>query len=105
MPRQAEESPVARFGNRSILLTTKDDRMLCVAPGDQEEVHARDRQAMADLGLSTLEPLTTARGGAQPLLDTLTAYFDFIVPPPASGRKRRQGWSGWIRTSCSPRTR
>jgi DNA-binding PucR family transcriptional regulator len=31
---------------------------------------------MAELVLATLGPLTAARGGAQPLLDTLTAYFD-----------------------------
>ncbi|CAL9639243.1 hypothetical protein SUDANB174_06251 [Streptomyces sp. enrichment culture] len=31
---------------------------------------------MADLVQDTLGPLTTARGGAAPLLATLTAYFD-----------------------------
>lgn len=139
VPRQVERSLIGRFGNRSILLTTKDGRLLCIAPGDQDEVlayfakHAyaatdggrvaigraqsgpggvvqsyeealntlelaerldleapvlravdllvypvltRDRQAMADLVSSTLGPLTAARGGAQPLLDTLAAYFD-----------------------------
>ncbi|CAM5320194.1 PucR family transcriptional regulator [Streptomyces avidinii] len=39
-------------------------------------VLTRDRQAMADLVETTLGPLRTARGGAQPLIDTLTAYFD-----------------------------
>lgn len=39
-------------------------------------VLTRDRQAMAELVVNTLCPLTTARGGAQPLLDTLSAYFD-----------------------------
>ncbi|WP_405907705.1 helix-turn-helix domain-containing protein [Streptomyces sp. NBC_00828] len=139
VPRQVERSLIARFGDRSILLTTKNGRILCIAPGDQDEVltyfakqaHAatdggrvaigrpqpgpggvvqsyeealntlelaerleldnpvlraadllvypvltRDRQAMADLVLDTLGPLTTARGGAPVLLDTLTAYFD-----------------------------
>ncbi|MGQ4475728.1 PucR family transcriptional regulator [Streptomyces sp. SAS_276] len=139
VPRQVERSLIARFGDRSILLTTKDGRMLCIAPGDQDEVlthfakqayaatdggHVaigraqpgtggvvqsykealntlelaerldlddpvlraadllvypvltRDRQAMADLVLDTLGPLTAARGGVQPLLETLTAYFD-----------------------------
>lgn len=36
----------------------------------------RDRQAMAELVRSALGPLKGARGGAQPLLDTLIAYFD-----------------------------
>lgn len=139
VPRQVERSLIARFGDRSILLTTKGGRMLCVAPGDQDEIlthfaqqaHAategvrvaigrsqpgaggvvqsyeealntlelaerlqmtepvlraadllvypvltRDRQALADLVRGALGPLTAARGGAQPLLDTLTAYFD-----------------------------
>ncbi|MCB5166969.1 helix-turn-helix domain-containing protein [Streptomyces bambusae] len=39
-------------------------------------VLARDRQAMADLVETTLGPLREARGGAQPLIDTLSAYFD-----------------------------
>jgi sugar diacid utilization regulator len=139
VPRQVERALISRFGDRSILLTTKDGRLLCIAPGHQDEVltyfakqaHAatdggrvaigrpqpgpggvvqsyeealnalelaerlhlddpvlhsadllvypvltRDRQAMADLVAGTLGPLTTARGGAQPLLDTLSAYFD-----------------------------
>jgi sugar diacid utilization regulator len=139
VPRQVERALIARFGDRSILLTTKDGRLLCIAPGHQDEVlahfakqahaatdggrvaigrpqpgpggvvhsyeealnalelaerleleepvlHAadllvypvltRDRQAMADLVRNTLGPLTVARGGAEPLLDTLTAYFD-----------------------------
>ncbi|MEU6164345.1 PucR family transcriptional regulator [Streptomyces tanashiensis] len=137
--RTVESSLVARFGNRRILLTTKDGRLICVAPADEPEVithfskqayaatdggrvalgrahpgaggvvHsyeealnaldladrmnldepvlraadllvypvlARDRQAMADLVRTVLGPLREARGGAKPLLDTLTAYFD-----------------------------
>ncbi|MET9647901.1 PucR family transcriptional regulator [Streptomyces syringium] len=128
-----------RFGERHTLLTTKDGRLICVAPGDQDDVlryfsqrahqvtdggqvavgrphpgpggvvHSyeealsaldlagkmgldtpvlraadllvfpvltRDRQAMADLVRSTLGPLRQARGGAEPLLATLTAFFD-----------------------------
>ncbi|GAA3496562.1 helix-turn-helix domain-containing protein [Streptomyces prasinosporus] len=139
VPRQVERALISRFGDRSILLTTKDGRLLCIAPGHQGEilthfakqahaatdggqvaigrpqsgpggvvqsyeealgaleiaerlemddpvlraadllvypVLARDRQAMADLVHHTLGPLTRARGGAEPLLDTLTAYFD-----------------------------
>ncbi|WP_212910920.1 CdaR family transcriptional regulator [Streptomyces sp. TS71-3] len=139
VPRQVEQALTTRFGNRNVLLTTKDGRLVCVAAGPEtgilsyfaKQAHAatdggrvaigrsqpgpggvvqsyeealsalemaerlglddpvlrtadllvypvltRDRQAMADLVSSTLGPLTTARGGAQPLLDTLTAYFD-----------------------------
>ncbi|MGW5398060.1 PucR family transcriptional regulator [Streptomyces sp. NPDC003952] len=39
-------------------------------------VLTRDRQAMADLVETTLGPLRSARGGARPLIETLTAYFD-----------------------------
>ncbi|WP_345567176.1 PucR family transcriptional regulator [Streptomyces plumbiresistens] len=137
--RQVESAVTGRFGERSILLTTKDGRLVCIAPGDQDDVlvffaeqaHAatdggqvaigrphpgaggvvhsyeealnaldladrlhldkpvlraadllvypvltRDRQAMADLVVNTLGPLRTARGGARPLVETLTAYFD-----------------------------
>ncbi|MFI9808152.1 PucR family transcriptional regulator [Streptomyces sp. NPDC052301] len=137
--RRVEAAVVARFDSRSFLITTKNGRLLCVAPGDEDEilthfaqqayaatdgvrvvigrpqpgpggvvqsyeealtalemaarlglsepvlraadllvypVLARDRQAMADLVQHTLGPLASARGGAGPLLDTLTAYFD-----------------------------
>ncbi|MEV5312436.1 helix-turn-helix domain-containing protein [Streptomyces sp. NPDC052610] len=137
--RQVEHAVVNRFGKRRILLTSKDGRLVCVAPGDQDDVlsffakqaHAatdggqvaigrphpgaggvvhsyeealnaldlaerlhiqepvlravdllvypvlaRDRQAMADLVRTTLGPLKDARGGAGPLIETLTAYFD-----------------------------
>ncbi|MFG2453925.1 PucR family transcriptional regulator [Streptomyces sp. NPDC048512] len=139
VPRQVERALIGRFGDRDILLTTKNGRLLCIAPGQQDDVlahfakqaHAatdggrvaigrpqpgpggvvqsyeealnalelaerlglddpvlraadllvypvltRDRQAMADLVLDALGPLRTARGGAQVLLDTLTAYFE-----------------------------
>lgn len=38
--RQVEHALFARFGNRRILLTTKDGRLVCIAPGDQDEVLA-----------------------------------------------------------------
>ncbi|MET7622034.1 helix-turn-helix domain-containing protein [Streptomyces sp. NPDC005408] len=148
--RRIESSLVARFGDRRILLTTKDGRLICIAPGDQPDVlsffakqayagtdggrvaigrphsgaggvvhsyeealnaldlaarmdlegpvlHAadllvypvltRDRQAMADLVLSVLGPLQEARGGAQPLIDTLTAYFDTGCVTAAAARR------------------
>ncbi|MDF6043710.1 helix-turn-helix domain-containing protein [Streptomyces sp. JH14] len=139
VPRQVESALLARFDGREILLTTKDGRLVCIAPGSQPEAlrhfakqaHAatdggrvavgrphrgpggvvqsydealaaidladrmnlddpvlyaadllvypvltRDRQAMADLVRSQLGPLRQARGGAEPLLKTLAAYFD-----------------------------
>ncbi|MEU9396403.1 helix-turn-helix domain-containing protein [Streptomyces sp. NPDC048324] len=137
--RQVESAVIGRFGERRILLTTKDGRLICIAPGDQDDVLAffakqayaatdgdqvaigrphpgaggvvhsyeealnaldlagrlkirepvlryadllvypvltRDRQAMADLVHSTLGPLQAGRGGAGPLVDTLTVFFD-----------------------------
>ncbi|MFS0694199.1 PucR family transcriptional regulator [Streptomyces nitrosporeus] len=139
VPRTVETALLARFSGRKILLTTKDGRLVCIAPGSQPDVlryfakqaHAateggqvavgrphrgpggvvhsydealealemgrlmdlddpvlyaadllvypvltRDRQAMADLVRSELGPLQKARGGAEPLLETLSVYFD-----------------------------
>jgi DNA-binding PucR family transcriptional regulator len=139
VPRSVEAAMLARFSGRKILLTTKDGRLVCIAPGSQPDVlryfakqaHAatdghqvavgrphrgpggvvhsydealealdlaermklddpvlyaadllvypvltRDRQAMADLVRSELGPLREARGGAEPLLRTLSVYFD-----------------------------
>ncbi|MFE0475953.1 PucR family transcriptional regulator [Streptomyces sp. NPDC058947] len=154
-PRHVESALIARFGERRILLTTKDGRLVCIAPGDQDDVlvyfakqaHAatdggrvalgrahpgaggvvhsyeealnaldlagrleleepvlrsadllvypvliRDRQAMADLVQNALGPLQAARGGAQPLLDTLTAYFDSgCIAAEAARRLRLSG--------------
>ncbi|MFF9839275.1 PucR family transcriptional regulator [Streptomyces sp. NPDC013740] len=38
--RRVEQALFARFGNRRILLTTKDGRLVCIASGDQDEVLA-----------------------------------------------------------------
>ncbi|MER8083674.1 helix-turn-helix domain-containing protein [Streptomyces sp. NPDC094048] len=139
VPRAVEAALLTRFSGRKILITTKDGRLVCIAPGSQPDVlryfakqsHVatdggrvavgrphrgpggvvqsydealdaldlaermglddpvlyaadllvypvltRDRQAMADLVRSQLGPLQQARGGAEPLLRTLTAYFD-----------------------------
>lgn len=139
VPRQVESALLARFGGRKILITTKDGRLICIAPGSQPDVlryfakqaHAatdggrvaigrahrgpggvvqsydealdaldladrmglddpvlysadllvypvltRDRQAMSDLVRSELGPLQEARGGAEPLLKTLSVYFE-----------------------------
>ncbi|MBZ6132809.1 PucR family transcriptional regulator [Streptomyces olivaceus] len=137
--RVVETALISRFGDRRILITTKNGQLVCIAPGDADDiltffakqayaatdggrvavgrprtgaggvVHsyeealstleladrleldepvvraadmlvypvlARDRQAMSDLVLSVLGPLREARGGAEPLLETLEVYFD-----------------------------
>ncbi|WP_374225148.1 PucR family transcriptional regulator [Streptomyces sp. ISL-98] len=137
--RRVDAELIGRFGDRRILLATKDGRLICIVPGDQADVlghfakrahdatnggrvaigrahpgaggvvHSyeealsaleladrmaidepvlraadllvfpvltRDRQAMADLVVSALGPLRKARGGAGPLLETLSVYFD-----------------------------
>ncbi|QKW18184.1 helix-turn-helix domain-containing protein [Kitasatospora sp. NA04385] len=138
--RRVERELVGRFGERDVLLATKEGRLVCVAPDSEQVVleafaqlalhpgagyrpgrrvatgrrHSgaggvvrsyeealdaldfadrlalpapllraeellvfpvlmRDRAAMADLVHSVLGPLTGARGGARPLLDTITA--------------------------------
>ncbi|MEU8617376.1 helix-turn-helix domain-containing protein [Streptomyces sp. NPDC048623] len=138
VPREVEAGLFARFERRRILFTTKDGRMVCIAPADQDDVlvhfakraHAatggqaaigrarpgvggighsyeealnaldvagrmgfeepllraadllvfpvlaRDRQALVDLVDNALGPLQQARGGPQPLIHTLIAYFD-----------------------------
>lgn len=139
VPRHVESALLARFSGRKILITTKDGRLICIAPGSQPDVlryfakqaHAatdggrvavgrahrgpggvvqsydealdaldladrmnlddpvlysadllvypvltRDRQAMSDLVRSELGPLQEARGGAEPLLKTLSVYFE-----------------------------
>ncbi|MFF3730091.1 PucR family transcriptional regulator [Streptomyces sp. NPDC002476] len=139
VPRAVESALLARFSGRKILITTKDGRLVCIAPASQPDVlryfakqaHAatdggrvavgrphpgpggvvhsydealdaldlaqrmdlddpvlyaadllvypvltRDRQAMADLVRGQLGPLQRARGGAEPLLNTLITYFD-----------------------------
>jgi DNA-binding PucR family transcriptional regulator len=60
----------------------------------------RDQQAIVDLVASVLGPLTEARGGARPLLDTLEAYFDTggVATAAAVRLHRPSGPSptGWI---------
>lgn len=148
--RQVAGDLFGRFENRRILFTTKDGRMVCIAPADQDEVFthfarlahaatgraqvaigrprpgpvgighsyeealnaldvaqrmgldepllrasdllvfpvlARDRQALVDLVQAALGPLERARGGARPLLETLTAYFDTGCVAAAAARR------------------
>ena len=143
LTHRTERELVGRFGDHQVLLTTKEGRLVCIAPGAEPAVPStlaamaatpealgaggfqvavgrphsgaggvvrsyeealsaidladrlgldapllratdllvfpvllRDRAAMADLVLTVLGPLRGARGGAGPLLATLTAYSD-----------------------------
>ncbi|WP_425314743.1 PucR family transcriptional regulator [Streptomyces ambofaciens] len=89
-----------------------DDPVLRVADLLVYPVLTHDRQAMTDLVHDTLGPLTTARGGAGPLLETLTAYFDSgCVAAPAARRLSLSVWAFTYRlerihqlTGADPRT-
>lgn len=49
--REVERALIGRFGDRSILLTTKAGRLVCIAPGDQGDVLAYfAKQAFAAMG-------------------------------------------------------
>ncbi|MGP4046562.1 PucR family transcriptional regulator [Streptomyces sp. 2A115] len=51
--RHVESALVSRFGERRILLTTKEGRLICIAPSDQEEVltfFAKQAHAVTDGG-------------------------------------------------------
>ena len=50
-------------------------------------VLGRDRVALTELVQSVLTPLTEARGGAGPLIDTLEAYFDSGEVATATARR------------------
>ena len=50
-------------------------------------VLGRDRVALAELVQSVLTPLTMARGGAGPLVDTLEAYFESGEVATATARR------------------
>ncbi|MEU0442145.1 helix-turn-helix domain-containing protein [Streptomyces sp. NPDC006186] len=53
VPRRVEQALLSRFGNRNVLLTTKDGRLLCIAPGQESEVlpyFAKQAHAATDGG-------------------------------------------------------
>jgi hypothetical protein len=83
-----------RFGDRDVLVASKEGMVVVLAPAHEvgtdapsdtgqpigdlgRLVHAELSQpALIDLVQSLLSPLDQVRGGARPLLDTLAAYFD-----------------------------
>jgi sugar diacid utilization regulator len=64
--RQIESALVARFGERRILLTTKDGRLICIAPGDQDDVltfFAKQAYAATDGGQAAIGRPHPGAGG------------------------------------------
>ncbi|MFG2755723.1 PucR family transcriptional regulator [Streptomyces wuyuanensis] len=64
--RRIESSLLARFGDRRILLTTKDGRLVCIAPGDQSDVlafFAKQAYAASEGGRVAIGRAHTGAGG------------------------------------------
>ncbi|MBC9718351.1 helix-turn-helix domain-containing protein [Streptomyces sp. TRM66268-LWL] len=64
--RQLDGALVARFGERSILLTTKDGLLICIAPGDQQDVlayFAKQAHAATDGGCTAIGRAHPGPGG------------------------------------------
>lgn len=74
--RGIEAAVPARFGNRSILLTTKEGGLICVAPGDQPEVlahFAEQAYAATDGLVATGRPGPSAGGVVHSYEEALNA--------------------------------
>ncbi|MCX4657166.1 helix-turn-helix domain-containing protein [Streptomyces microflavus] len=64
--RRVERAVTGRFGERSVLLTTKNGRMVCIAPGDQHEVllsFAEQAHAAAEGGRTAIGRPHAGAGG------------------------------------------
>ncbi|MFB6839184.1 PucR family transcriptional regulator [Streptomyces sp. NPDC056361] len=64
--RSVESSLVARFGHRRILLTTKEGRLICVAPADEPDVltfFAKQAHAATDGGRAAIGRAHPGAGG------------------------------------------
>ncbi|MGW1912226.1 PucR family transcriptional regulator [Streptomyces sp. NPDC002076] len=75
--RRVEAAVLARFDSRSILLTTKNGRLLCVAPGDEDEIllhFAKQAYAATDGGRIAIgRPQHGAGGVVQSYEEALAA--------------------------------
>ena len=94
--RSIESSLVARFGDRRILITTKDGRLICIAPGDQTDV----------LGFFAKQAYA-ATGGGRVGIGRAHAGAGGVVHTPTRRRSTRWTWRpAWISTvlCCTPPT-
>lgn len=66
VPRRVERAVTGRFGERNILLTTKNGRLICIAPGDQQDVltyFAKQAYAATDGGRAAIGRPHPGAGG------------------------------------------
>ncbi len=72
-----EQALITRFGDRSFLLTTKDGRLLCIAPGPPDEVRtyfAKQAHAATDGGRVAIgRPQPGPGGGVHSYEEALNA--------------------------------
>ncbi|MFI8356853.1 PucR family transcriptional regulator [Streptomyces cyaneofuscatus] len=118
-PRRVERAVTARFGERSVLLTTKDGRMICIAPGDQGDVlthFAKQAHAATDGGRAAVgRPHIGAGGVARSyeealyvldladrlrLEDPVLQASDHLVYPVLT--RDRQAMADLVRTTLGP---
>ncbi|MFD4015726.1 PucR family transcriptional regulator [Streptomyces sindenensis] len=119
VPRVVERAVTSRFGERSILLTTKDGRLICIAPGDQREVlmyFAKQAHAATDGGRAAIgRPHPGAGGvvhsyeealralelaGRLDLEDPVLFAADLLVYPVLT--RDRQAMADLVRTTLGP---
>nr|ALD83679.1 hypothetical protein [Streptomyces sp. CNH365] len=88
VPRRVERAVTGRFGERSILLTTKDGRMICIAPGDQGDVlthFAKQAHAATDGGRVAVGRSHIGAGGV------VHSYEEALYALDLAGRLRLEG--------------
>lgn len=69
--QQVESALISRFGERRILLTTKDGRLICIAPGEQDDVlafFAKQAHASTDGGQVAIGRAHPGAAWRRPLL-------------------------------------
>lgn len=82
VPRRVETALTSRFGDRSILLTTKDGRLICIAPGDQSEVlthFAKQAHAATDGGRTAIGRPHPGAGGVRHSYEEALNALDLAV--------------------------
>ncbi|MFG2599211.1 PucR family transcriptional regulator [Streptomyces sp. NPDC048462] len=119
VPRRVERAVIGRFGERQILLTTKEGRLICIAPGDQQDVltyFAKQAHAATDGGQTAIGRSHRGAGGVvhsyEEALNTLDIAVrlamdapvlhaaDLLVYPVLT--RDRQAMADLVRTTLGP---